>query len=131
MLYSQWNYRRLSVCHTEANRTELRVRHGEPHSNFLIIFVFIFVKSSVRWNRTSKWTEYDAFNWWRYWIMFSWSIRNTKIRKSSGMVRCDKIEFDSIRFKISFKFDSYFLNVSCVFFSYLSLVFLLENIFLT
>jgi hypothetical protein len=36
-----------------ANRTDpnkIQVRHGEPHSNFFIIFVF-FLKSSVRFDR--------------------------------------------------------------------------------
>ena len=109
---------------SEPIRTELnKSRHGEPHSNFLIIFVFFFLKVRFGSIETNfKITEYDAFKSWRYWIMLNWSIwfdrtelftkkhkNNQKIRKKSGTVRRDKIELvrlSSVRFENLLKFDS-------------------------
>ncbi len=62
-----------------------------------------------------KWAGYDVFQWWRYWIMFSWSIwfdrtepnfftkkhkNKQKISKSSGpwQNRISSIEFGLVRF---------------------------------
>ncbi len=47
------------------------------HTRTFLLFLCFFCKKfgSVRSKRTSKLTEYDAFKWWRNWIMFNWSIR--------------------------------------------------------
>ncbi len=92
----QWNYEFVT-----ANRT-------------FCLFLCFFCKKfgSVRSNRTSYLTEYDAFKWWRYWIMFNWLItkKYKNNRKISRTVRRDKIELvrlSSVRFKNLFKFDSF------------------------
>ncbi len=92
----QWNYEFVT-----ANRT-------------FCLFLCFFCKKfgSVRSNRTSYLTEYDAFKWWRYWIMFNWLItkKYKNNRKISRTVRRDKIELfrlSSVRFKNLLKFDSF------------------------
>ncbi len=126
----QWNYRRLSVCRSEANRIKYEFVTANRTRTFLLFLCFFFKKfGSVRSKRTSKLTEYDAFKSWRYWIMLNRSIRfdyiepnfiqkNTKIikkfvkvrvqnRDNTWQNRISSTEFGSVRFENLLKFDSF------------------------
>jgi len=85
---------------------------------FVICYIVCNKFGSVQSNRTSKWTEYNAFRLWRWWIVFTWSVRfdrtesnffkkNSLIIKifEKGSVCREKIEltrFSSVRFEIRF-----------------------------
>jgi hypothetical protein len=88
-----FNIKYITVKLSNSNHLPKRTELSTSSSRWTALELFyyfcvFFVKSSVRSKRTSKLTEYDAFKWWRNWIMFNWSNRtelltkkNTKISK--------------------------------------------------
>ena len=77
------------------NRTEFIsswVNHIEPHCWYFLCLPFYKIFGSVRSNRTSKWTEYDGFRWWIWWILFNWVQFDSKIRLKFGNFTVNGLE---------------------------------------
>jgi len=65
-----------------------------------------YVKISVRSTWTLKWTEYGAFRWWTWWILFILKFGSnwTSYKKNTQKLpKKNSIEFDSARFEIFLK----------------------------